>query len=199
MGDIPRPPDAQLFLSLARKQFGVQQVLDAGGADFAPDLARVAMRYALAHEHICDNKNQSASACLMWDGKVATWGHASRGGGSASVQAQLRGVESIASTEGAFAAQTSEGKVVTWGNVYCGGDSASVQAQLTGVESIASTDGAFAAKTSEGKVVTWGHASNGGDSASVQAQLTQVLHLSSSRDTFTATLRDGSKVSWPGQ
>ena len=200
MGDIPRPPDAQLFLSLGRKQFGVQQVLDAGGADFAPDLARVAMRYALAHEHICDNKNQSASACLMWDGKVATWGRASVGGDSASVQAQLTGVESIASTNGAFAAQTSEGKVVTWGDADYGGDSASVQAQLTGVESIASTAfGAFAAKTSEGKVVTWGDAYWGGDIASVQAQLTQVLHLSSSRDTFTATLRDGSKVSWPGQ
>jgi len=198
MGDIPRPPDAQLFLSLARKQFGVQ-VLDAGGADFAPDLARVAMRYALAHEHICDNKDQSASACLMWDGKVATWGDAYCGGDSASVQAQLTGVESISSTSGAFAAQTSEGKVVTWGHASDGGDSALVQAQLTGVESIASTDGAFAAQTSEGKVVTWGNARYGGDSASVHSQLTQVLHLSSSRRTFTATLRDGSKVTWPGQ
>ncbi len=35
-------------------------MLDAGGADFAPDLARVATRYALAHEHICDTKNESA-------------------------------------------------------------------------------------------------------------------------------------------
>ncbi len=48
-------------------------------------------------KHICDNKNRSASACLMWDGKVVTWGDASFGGDSASVQAQLTGVESIAS------------------------------------------------------------------------------------------------------
>ncbi len=77
-------------------------------------------------------------------------GFARYGGDSASVQAQLTGVESIASTAGAFAAQTSEGKVVTWGDARWGGDSASVQAQLTGVESIASTNFAFAAQTSEG-------------------------------------------------
>ena len=96
---IPRPPDAQLFLSLARKQFGVQQVLDAGGAGFAPDLARVAMRYALAHEHICDNKRESASACLMWDGRVVTWGYGRHGGDSALVHVQLTEVESISSTD----------------------------------------------------------------------------------------------------
>ena len=155
MGDIPRPPDAQLFLSLGRKQFGMQQVLDAGGADFAPDLARVAMRYALAHEHICHNKDQSASACLMWDGKVATWGYASDGGDSASVQAQLTGVESIASTDFAFAAQTSEGKVVTWGDADYGGDSASVQAQLTQVLHLSSSGRTFTATLRDGSKVTW--------------------------------------------
>ena len=155
MGDIPRPPDAQLFLSRARKQFGVQQVLDAGGADFAPDLARVAMRYALAHEHICDNKDQSASACLMWDGKVATRGDASRGGDSASVQAQLTGVESIASTGGAFAAKTSEGKVVTWGLASHGGDSASVQTQLTQVLHLSSSRDTFTATLRDGSKVSW--------------------------------------------
>ena len=155
MGDIPRPPDAQLFLSLARKQFGVLQVLDAGGADFAPDLARVAMRYAVAHEHIRDNKFENASACLMWGGKVVAWGEAIDGGDSASVQAQLTGVESIASTLAAFAAKTSEGKVVTWGHAYYGGDSASVQAQLTQVLHLSSSRRTFTATLRDGSKVSW--------------------------------------------
>lgn len=114
MGDIPRPPDAQLFLSLARKQFGVQQVLDAGGADFAPDLARVAMRYAMAHEHICVNEGKSASACLMRDGRVVTWGYASSGGDSASVQAQLTQVLHLSSSRDTFTATLRDGSKVSW-------------------------------------------------------------------------------------
>jgi hypothetical protein len=84
-----------------------------------------------------------------------TWGDASWGGDSASVQAQLTGVESIASTDGAFAAKTSEGKVVTWGNASWGGDSASAQAQLTQVLHLSSSRRTFTATLRDGSKVTW--------------------------------------------
>jgi hypothetical protein len=53
----------------------------------SPDLARLAMRYALIPEHICDNQNKPAFACLRGDGKATSWGDAYEGGDSASVQA----------------------------------------------------------------------------------------------------------------
>ena len=71
------------------------------------------------------------------------------------MQAQLTGVESIASTARAFAAKTSEGKVVTWGNASYGGDSASVQAQLTQVLHLSSSRRTFTATLRDGSKVSW--------------------------------------------
>ena len=60
-----------------------------------------------------------------------TWGDADRGGDSSSVQAELKDVDTIYSTDlGAFAAKLADGRVVTWGNADHGGDSTSVQAEV---------------------------------------------------------------------
>ena len=49
------------------------------------------------------------------DGKVVTWGDQSWGGDSRRVQAALRGVDKIYSTEIAFVAVVKDGTGVTWG------------------------------------------------------------------------------------
>lgn len=59
-----------------------------------------------------------------------TWGSAICGGDSTAVQAQLRNVQQIHATKGAFAAILGDGTVVTWGNPNCGGDSTSVRDQI---------------------------------------------------------------------
>ena len=52
------------------------------------------------------------------------------------MQDQLKGVQQIQASCGAFAAILSDGSVVTWGNEGFGGDSRAVQDQLTGVQQI---------------------------------------------------------------
>ena len=48
------------------------------------------------------------------------------GGDSSAVGDQLRGVQQIQATSGAFAAILEDGSVVTWGNALCGGGSAQI-------------------------------------------------------------------------
>ena len=84
------------------------------------------------------------------------------------MQAQLQlGVDTIFSTDDAFATKLPDGRVVTWGHAGYGGDSSSVQVQLQGVGTIYSTLSAFAAQLADGRVVTWGDAACGGNSSSV--------------------------------
>ena len=59
-----------------------------------------------------------------------TWGDADCGGDSSEVQDQLKNVQQIQATAGAFAAILGDGSVVTWGLPDCGGDSSEVQDQL---------------------------------------------------------------------
>lgn len=59
-----------------------------------------------------------------------TWGSASNGGDSSSVQQQLRDVRAICATSAAFAAVLADGSVVTWGDKECGGDSSEVAHEL---------------------------------------------------------------------
>ena len=88
-----------------------------------------------------------------------------------SVQQQLQeGVESIQSTERAFAALKTDGSVVTWGDGEIGGDSTSVQDQLTDVLFIRRNVVAFAAILRNGSVVSWGFEEDSGDSSAVQQQ-----------------------------
>ena len=61
------------------------------------------------------------------------------GGDSSAVQDQLKGVQQIQATHGAFAAILEDGSVVTWGDANFGGDSSAVRDQLKGVQQIQAT------------------------------------------------------------
>jgi hypothetical protein len=64
------------------------------------------------------------------DGTVVTWGNQLLGGCSSRVQDELRNVQQICGTFGAFAAILADGRVVTWGDPNRGGDNSTVQDQL---------------------------------------------------------------------
>ena len=98
------------------------------------------------------------------------------GGDCSEVQDQLRNVEALQSSLGAFAA-LKEGTIITWGDKETGGDSSHVQEQLRDVQHVQATHFAFAAITSVGGVVTWGDPVRGGDSSGVQDQLYDIQPL----------------------
>ena len=83
---------------------------------------------------------------------MTTWGDASFGGDSSSVQDQLKNVKSIKASAMAFAALLANGQVVTWGDPSTGGDSSRVQHELKEVQKLEATSSAFAAILSTGRV-----------------------------------------------
>ena len=83
-----------------------------------------------------------------------TWGNPYSGGDSSEVQDQLKGVQQVQATYGAFAAILVDGSVVTWGDPGSGGDSSYVQDQLKGVQQVQANCEAFAAILADGSVVT---------------------------------------------
>ena len=87
---------------------------------------------------------------------MVTWGAADRGGDSSAVQEQLKNVQQIQASGGAFAAILGDGSVVTWGPADFGGDSSLVQDQLRDVQQIQASGRAFAAILGDGSLVTWG-------------------------------------------
>ena len=88
------------------------------------------------------------------------------------MQTQLKNVQQIQASVGAFAAILGDGSVASWGAADAGGDSSAVQGQLKQVQQIRATrHGAFAAILNDGSVITWGDAETGGDSVSLQDQL----------------------------
>eukprot|EP00434_Breviolum_minutum_P020626 symbB.v1.2.018187.t1/scaffold1440.1/size119446/2 len=138
-------------------------------------------------------------AFALWcheDSAIVTWADAEWGGDSSEVRDQLRGVQQIQATDGAFAAILSDGSIVTWGNPDYGGDSSTVRDQLKGVMQIQATGEAFAAILEDGSVVTWGDARYGGDSSAVQDELKGVQQIQSTYGAFAAILSDGSVVTW---
>ena len=74
-----------------------------------------------------------------------TWGNPDYGGDSSAVQDQLKGVQQVQATSGAFAAILADGSVVTWGDPDYGRDSSEVQDQLKSVQQVQATYGAFVA------------------------------------------------------
>eukprot|EP00435_Cladocopium_sp_Y103_P005670 s596_g1.t2 len=128
--------------------------------------------------------------------RAVTWGHPECGGDSFRVQDQLKNVQQICGTAGAFAAILADGSVVTWGSPDNGGDSSRVQVQLKNVQHICGTAGAFAAILADGSVVTWGDPHSGGDSSRVQDQLKNVQQICGAFSAFAAILADGSVVTW---
>ena len=142
--------------------------------------------------------NCLAFAALLGDGdgSVVTWGSENSGADSSAVQDQLKSVQQIQASGGAFAAILGDGSVVTWGKATCGGDSSAVQEQLQNVQQIQSSDRAFAAILDDRSVVTWGDADLGGDSSPVRKQLKNVQQIQSSMGAFAAILFDGSVITW---
>ena len=63
-----------------------------------------------------DREIYSTSSAKLADGRVVTWKLAGWGRDSSSGQAQLHGLDTIYSTDRAFAAKLSDGRVVTWGD-----------------------------------------------------------------------------------
>ena len=95
------------------------------------------------------------SAFALWchgDRTIVTWGSALFGGDSSAVRDQLKGVQQIHASYGAFAAILEDGSVVTWGPAVFGGDSSAARDQLKGVRQIQATDGAFAAILEDGSL-----------------------------------------------
>ena len=114
------------------------------------------------------------------------------------MQDQLKNVQQIQASCGAFAAILLDGSVVTWGIADYGGDSSSVQHQLKNVQQIQALYDAFAAILGDGSVVTWGSAEYGGDSGALQDQLKNVQQIQAFCGAFAAILLDRSVVTWGG-
>ena len=87
------------------------------------------------------------------------------------MQDQLKSIQQIQASNGAFAAILSDGSVVTWGRRNAGGDSRAVRNQLKIVQQIQASNYAFAAILSDGSVVAWGDRRSGGDSRAVHDKL----------------------------
>ena len=85
-------------------------------------------------------------------------------GDSSAVQKQLKNVQQLQATNGAFAAILESGSVVTWGHARFGGNSSAVQHELKTVRQIQDNLFAFAAIHSDGSFVAWGCDLYGGGS-----------------------------------
>ena len=68
-------------------------------------------------------------AAILQDGSVVAWGNSGFGGDCRAVQNQLRDVQQIQASRGAFAAIVGDRSVVTWGDAANGGGSSVVQEQ----------------------------------------------------------------------
>ena len=79
-----------------------------------------------------------------------------------AVQDQLKNVQKIQASSGAFASIRADGSVVTWGKPEEGGDSSAMQELLKDVQQAQAAHGTFAAVVGDGSVVNWGHPQHGG-------------------------------------
>ena len=128
------------------------------------------------------------------DGSVVTWGPSDTGGDSSDVQHQLKNVQCIQASSGAFAAILADRSVVCWGNVSDGADSSRVQQQLKNVQAIQASNSAFAAILFDGSVLTWGHPKWGG--LLCHDELHDCRSILSTTFGFIALCTDGSAVPW---
>lgn len=88
-------------------------------------------------------------------GSVVTWGSASSGGDSSSVNVSSDDVVAVYSNWYAFSALKTNGTVAVWGDAYYAGDSG-VTSALTNAIAIYGGGEIFAAINSDGGVITWG-------------------------------------------
>ena len=96
---------------------------------------------------------------------MIAWGDGRFGGDTSTVADQLKDVQTLSSTDLAFAAVRANGSVVTWGDRFSGGKmDAEVKSELVNVQKIHGSSTAFAAILSNRKLVTWGDNEAGGHS-----------------------------------
>ena len=76
----------------------------------------------------------------------------------------LKNVQSIQTSDDAFAAILADGSVFAWGG-HGGGQCEHVKEQLQNVKLVQANARAFAAIKEDGSVVTWGQSAFGGDSS----------------------------------
>ena len=90
--------------------------LQDAGLEAGDHLTAIAVEAQLA-------ATDKAFALLCTGGhRVVTWGDPRSGGDSSRVQGQLKGVQQVQATSGAFAAILADGSVVTWGDPDYGRD-----------------------------------------------------------------------------
>ena len=94
-------------------------------------------------------------ATLFTDGTVACSGKERYGGDPGEKQTELTDVESLAATNGAFAAKKRDGRVVVWGHADRGGDAGKKQVELVDIVSLGSSKYAFAAMKRDGTFICW--------------------------------------------
>eukprot|EP00435_Cladocopium_sp_Y103_P046597 s360_g13.t1 len=135
--------------------------------------------------------------CYKGDG-IVTWGDPSDGADSSAVRDQLKHVEQIQVTSGAFAAVLADGSVVAWGDPNYGGDCSAFQDQLRNVREIKAASEAFAAILADGSVITWGRF--GADNFAIQNRPRNrprnVKQIQATNAAFAAILADGSVATW---
>ena len=182
----------QLVTAEGRHLTDLTEPFEAAGIKEEDDLTAIALQPQL---------QATSSAFALWcagGDRIVTWGTQKHGGDSSAVQHQLRGVQQVRGTWGAFAALLTDGSVITWGDATYGGDSSEVQHQLRNVQQLEASRSAFAAILADRSVVMWGAGCTGGDSSAVQDQLKRVQQIQAtvSSDAFAAILADGSVVTW---
>jgi len=85
---------------------------------------------AVAQRAFIASTCQAFAAWCCGGNRIVSWGSEDYGGDCSAVQHQLRHVQQVHATDGAFAAILADGSVVAWGLPFHGGDCSAVQDQL---------------------------------------------------------------------
>jgi hypothetical protein len=143
-------------------------------------------------DHIYSTLFGISHAIKLKNGDVITYGNKHYGG---EINFELKNVDTIQSTNTAFAAKLKNGNVVVWGKNSCA-DINNIEDKLKNVNKIYSTILAYAAKLYNGNVITWGYSDYGGDCSSVQHLLKNVDTIYSTERAFAAKLKNGNIITW---
>ena len=112
----------RLVMSDGRLLADPQESLQTAGIQEGDTLAAFALQARVAAtKKLCRNITGAFALWCQGCDRILTWGHQQNGGDSSAVQHQLRNVQQVQATFGAFAAILSDGSVITWGNPQRGG------------------------------------------------------------------------------
>ena len=141
--------------------------------------------------HSISDESGSSFVVQMIEGTMKRWGKTLDGESDAI--ALLDNIQSIKTTERAFASLLFNHSVVSWGDADFGG---SISAQINNVQTLWSTGSAFAALRFDGSVACWGNSTSGGDCTAAQSDLVSVRKIFNTRYAFAAIKTGGSVVAW---